>query len=206
MALSESFCVSCLIPIASLFNPASILFGLALVYLPGGIIPLWIPSERGQGDVLLPLVGSGWYTLAMDLSKSQQLSSHLLSLVPCSLVFAHHTMSLSRNHVSSSLTSPWQHEATLVRYHGSFSQKYPVATRGHSGIKNLPLPHLLWQHEATLVSLLATRGHPLISVESRAHSPVATRGHFCYLLWNHGPTTIIWQHEAISLPASIVHA
>lgn len=75
----------------------------------------------------------------------------------------------------------------------------PVATRGHSGIKNLPLPHLLWQHEATLISLLATRGHSLISVESRAHtSPVATRGHFCYLLWNHGPTTVIWQHEAIS--------
>lgn len=109
------------------------------------------------------------------------------------------TVTQSCNHVSSSLTSPWQHEATLVRYHGSVSHKYPVATRGHSGIKNLALSHLLWQHEATLVSLLATRGHSLISVESRAHSsPMATRGHFCYLLWNHGPTTVIWQHEAIS--------
>lgn len=43
----QSYCVSCLIPIASLFNPASILFGLVIVYLPGGIIRRWIPSERG---------------------------------------------------------------------------------------------------------------------------------------------------------------
>lgn len=134
--------------------------------------------------------------------------SHNNSLISCPLfisICTSHNVTVTQS-CFLPLTSPWQHEATLVRYHGSFSQKYPVATRGHSGIKNLPLPHLLWQHEATLVSLLATRGHPLISVESRAHSPVATRGHFCYLLWNHGPTSIIWQHEAISLPASIVHA
>lgn len=79
-----------------------------------------------------------------------------------------------------SLTNiPWQHEATLV--------SRIFLSRISCGNTRPPW-YLSWQHEAT----------PL-SVESRAHSsPVATRGHFCYLLWNHGPTTVIWQHEAIS--------
>jgi len=93
--------------------------------------PSMDPSVGGQGDVLLPLVGSSWYILAVDLSKSQQPSSPLLPR--CSLVFANHTMSLSRKHISSYLTYPWQHEATLL------------------SIPNLPLANILWQHEATLV-------------------------------------------------------
>lgn len=73
--------------------------------------PSMDPSVRGQGDVLLPLVGSGWYILAVDLSKSQQPSSPSLATLFISICKPHNV---------------------TITQACIFLSHIPMATRGHS--------------------------------------------------------------------------